>query len=327
MHPTPRPGQLRLWTYQSIAYGAVGILYFRYRTALYGAEQLWYGIYDHDTEENYRSAEVREIGEELGRLGDLFVSQRQNIEVAIYKDYRNDCAELAEDFAENDSWYIYTALNRRNIHADFVDAQDDFSKYRVLVVSHVTVADETLADKIKRFTDGGGIALISARSGSKDDNGHYRPAKAPCVFRDLAGCRVDWFTAMTHYQSQSVDMNGKRYAVDTYYEMLTPEAGRPIASYTEDFCKDRPAVVKNGNVYYVGCYCKNSPDLYTDIISQYVTCSRPIDSHVEEFVLGEYTLYLNYGDTEVRFAGYDLLKEREFDAIPAYGVVLVPKKQ
>ena len=323
MHATPRPGQIRLWTYQSIAYGAVGILYFRYRTALYGAEQLWYGVYDHDLEENLRSAEIREIGEELGRLGDLFLSQRQRIEVAIYKDYRNDCADLAEDFAENDCWHVFTALNRLNIHADFVDSKDDFTPYKVLVVPHVTVADEALAEKIRLFTEGGGIAIISARSGSKDENGHYRPTKAPCVFRELAGCRVDWFTAMPHYQTQSVDLNGKRYAVDTYYEMLTPEAGEAIAAYTEDYCRDKPAVVKNGNVYYVGFYCKQAPDLYADIIRQHVTCRPPIAPQVEEFILGDFTLYLNYGDEEVPLAGYDLLKERAFDVIPPYGVVLV----
>lgn len=323
MHPTPRPGQLRLWTYQSIAHGAVGILYFRYRTALYGAEQLWYGIYDHDTEENLRSAEVRSLGEEISRIGGLFQNHRPLIEVAIYKDYHNDCADLAEDFAENDSWYIFTELNHRNIHADFVDGQDDFSKYKVLVVPHITVADEALAEKIRQFTDNGGIALISARSGSKDRNAHYRPTKAPGVFRDLAGCRVDWFTAMTHYQNQAVEMNGKQYAVNTYYEMLTPEAGETIAAYTEDFCKDQPAIVKNCNVYYIGCYCKDSPDLYTDLISQYVTCRPPIDPQVEEIVMGDYTMYLNYGDRAVDFTGHDVIKEQAFDAIPAYGVVLV----
>ena len=263
------------------------------------------------------------LGEELGRLGDLFLSQRQRIEVAIYKDYRNDCADLAEDFAENDCWHVFTALNRLNIHADFVDSKDDFTPYKVLVVPHVTVADEALAEKIRLFTEGGGIAIISARNGSKDENGHYRPTKAPCVFRELAGCRVDWFTAMPHYQTQSVDLNGKRYAVDTYYEMLTSEAGEAIAAYTEDYCKDKPAVVKNGNVYYVGFYCKQAPDLYADIIRQHVTCRPPIAPQVEEFILGDFTLYLNYGDEEVPLAGYDLLKERAFDVIPPYGVVLV----
>ncbi len=326
MHPTPRPGQLRLWVYQSIAYGAVGILYFRYRTALYGAEQLWYGIYDHDPEENYRSAEVRKISEELGRLGGLFLNQRQQIEVAIYKDYRNDCADIAEDFAENDSWYIFSDLNRQNIRADFVDSQDDFSKYNVLVIPHVTVADEALAEKVKQFTDGGGIALISARSGSKDAHGNYLPVKAPGVFRAAAGCRVDWFTAMAHYQAQAVEMDGKTYAVDTYYEMLTPEAGEAVATYTEDFCKDQPAVVKNGNVYYVGCYCKHAPQLYTDIIRRYVTAPCVIDPDVESVVLGEYILHLNYGNRAVPLAGYDVITEQAFDAIQPYGVVLTENR-
>ncbi len=89
--PTPLPGQIRLWTYQSIANGAVSVLYFCYRTALFGAEQLWYGIYDHDLEENYRSRGIRQIASEIGRVGDLFLKERMHNEVAFFYDYHNVC--------------------------------------------------------------------------------------------------------------------------------------------------------------------------------------------------------------------------------------------
>ncbi|MCJ7625606.1 MAG: beta-galactosidase, partial [Anaerolineaceae bacterium] len=37
----PKPGEMRLWTYQSIAHGADAILYFRWRTCRTGTEQYW----------------------------------------------------------------------------------------------------------------------------------------------------------------------------------------------------------------------------------------------------------------------------------------------
>ena len=325
MHPTPRPGQIRLWVYQSIAHGAVGVLYFRYRTALYGAEQLWYGIYDHDREENYRSQEVRKISEELARVGDLFLTERMHNDVAIFRNYHNESVDAVESFAADDSWYVFRSLNRRNVHADFVDETVDFSKYKVLIIPHITIADEALAAKVKQFTDNGGIAIISARSGVKDQNAHYYPQKAPGVFRSLAGCRVDWFTAMPTYESQSAVVDGKEYKVETYYELLETdsESAERIGFYTEDFCKDKTAVVRNGNVYYVGFYCREASDLYVDLVARYIPIEEPIDPKLETVRLGSYKMHLNHANYEVACEGYDLLSESSFQSIPPYGVVLV----
>ncbi len=44
--PTPRPGQITLWSMQSIAHGADFISYFRWRTATFGTEMYWHGILD-----------------------------------------------------------------------------------------------------------------------------------------------------------------------------------------------------------------------------------------------------------------------------------------
>lgn len=321
--PTPLPGQIRLWTYQSIAHGATGVIYFRYRTALYGAEQLWYGIYDHDGEENYRTEEIRQISEEIGRLGGLFLQERQHNEVAIFDDYHNRCVNQVECFVRDDSREIFMALNRQNIHADLIGASDDFGKYKVILFPHVTIADETLRRQIEHFTDKGGIALISARSGVKDLNAHYRAQKPPCIFREAAGCRVDWFTALPEYEKQSVVFDGKAYAVEDYYEMLTVENGEAVGTYTEGFCKEKPAIVKNQNVYYIGFYCRKDASLYADIIKKHVAVSEPIHADLEEVVIGSYRLCLNHGDSEIPLGGYDLLKKQQFYTVPPYGVVLI----
>ena len=44
----PRPGQNRLWTVQSVAHGADTVVYFRWRTCLFGTEQFWHGILPHN---------------------------------------------------------------------------------------------------------------------------------------------------------------------------------------------------------------------------------------------------------------------------------------
>ena len=323
MLPTPRPGQVRLWTYQSIAHGAVGVLYFRYRTALYGAEQIWQGIYGHDGEENYRTREVRSIGQELGRIGHLFLENRIAPEVAIYKDYQNECIDKVESYVKNDARDIFTSLNRRNIHANFVSEADDFSSYKVVIVPHITVASEGLARKLEQFEQSGGVVILSARSGIKDKNVQYRAEKAPGVFHSLAGCSVDWFTTTTVYEKQSVILDGKEYPVEDYYEMLLPEDGEVIGRYTDGFCREKPAIVRNGNAYYVGFYSKGFTELYCDLVSRHIDARMPIAQDLEEVKLGEYRMYLNHAAESVNLSGYDLIREESFDTIPAYGVVLL----
>src|SRR5258708_15341426 len=60
-----RPGELRLWAYQSIAHGADGILFFRWRTARFGTEQLWHGLLDHNGTTGRRYQEIKKMGGEL----------------------------------------------------------------------------------------------------------------------------------------------------------------------------------------------------------------------------------------------------------------------
>jgi len=323
--PTPIPGQIRLWTYQDLAHGAVGVLYFRYRTALYGTEQLWYGIYGHDGEENHRSREVREITKEMERVGDIFLKDRVKHPVAIYYDYHNVCADKAEPFAPSDAEFIFYALEKKNIHTDFVSKGDDLGKYKVVILPHITVADEELAKSLERFTAGGGIVIISARSGVKDENVHYRPCKEPGVFRELAGCSVDWFTSLPAHERQNVRFGGKTYPVSDYYEMLSPECGVAVGNYTEGFCKDGAAIVKNGNTYYLGFYSNTNADIYIDIIRSHVECREPIAEDLEEFDMDEYTLYLNHGYESVELKCHDVIKDENIESIPPFGVALVKK--
>ena len=57
-----------------------------------------------------------------------------------------------------------------------------------------------------------------------------------------------------------------------------------------------------------------------------MTVKEPIDPSLEEIVIGDYSLYLNHSDREIKLTGYDLLEERNFDTVEKYGVVLMENK-
>ena len=86
---TPEPGQLRLWTYQAIAHGAEAIVYFRWRTCTFGAEEYWYGILDHDGIPRRRYQEIKQTGKELQALSDWIIDSKVVSHVALIKSYDN----------------------------------------------------------------------------------------------------------------------------------------------------------------------------------------------------------------------------------------------
>ncbi len=72
MGPTPTPGKLRLWTYQSVANGADTVVYFRWRACPFGTEENWHGILNHDGKPNRRLDEISRVGNEMEHLSKIY---------------------------------------------------------------------------------------------------------------------------------------------------------------------------------------------------------------------------------------------------------------
>lgn len=81
--PQPEKGQVRLWTYQAIAHGAMGINYFRWDTATFGAEEYWHGILNHDRSKSPAYDEIRQTVRELKTLGPEVLNSAYQAETAL----------------------------------------------------------------------------------------------------------------------------------------------------------------------------------------------------------------------------------------------------
>lgn len=86
---TPRPGQIRLWSYQSVLHGTDLLVYFRWRTATFGTEMYWHGINDYHNQPNRRVREVAQVGEEFAKIGRVIAGTTYQADVAILQDYDN----------------------------------------------------------------------------------------------------------------------------------------------------------------------------------------------------------------------------------------------
>jgi beta-galactosidase len=86
--PAPRPGQMSLWTMQSIAHGADYVSYFRWRTAPFGTEIYWHGILDYSNRDNRRIAELDDIHEKVTRIS-AAAGARYHAAFGVLEDYDN----------------------------------------------------------------------------------------------------------------------------------------------------------------------------------------------------------------------------------------------
>ena len=334
--PTPEPGQIRLWTYQSISQGAAGILYFRWRTARFGAEQLWYGIYGHDDTENYRSREVREIGAELKRWGPFFAGHSASNQVAMYYGFDNKCNETIETFTRNDDWEMVSQLVKRHIPVDFVADFENLKKYKAVLLPHAYLLSEEQAAQLTAYVEQGGVLIVSCQSGTKDNNNHYYGTDAPGVLRELCGVTAAWFTAIPEYKEPMICFQGNRYPARQYLELLEPQTAQVEAVYEgKGIIQGKAAVTKNqvkdGCCYYIGSYLeREGADIYEALLRRHVTLPyADFPPLVQATDYQSHLLLLNFsGDPQkVPLRGVNLLDQSSFDGeLAPYGVVFMEKE-
>ncbi|MCI9077250.1 MAG: beta-galactosidase [Dorea sp.] len=122
-----RPGVMRLLSYQAAAHGADAVQFFQIRRTVGACEKFHGAVIDHAGREDTRVfREVTQLGEELERLGDVFLDGRTPAETAVLFDWDNWWAveysagpSVRMKYLDAVSDY-YTALYSQNIPVDIL---------------------------------------------------------------------------------------------------------------------------------------------------------------------------------------------------------------
>lgn len=256
---TPRPGQLRAWTYQAIAHGADGIVYFRFRTALFGMEQYWYGVLDHDGVPRRRYYELQALGAELQKLEKYIVNAENMYEALIVKSYDNVWAHSIKRHAgkynyEDHLYKFYKANCRFNINTAV--SRGGYEKYKVVYMPAYNIADEGEIEEIQNYVSDGGTLVLTFRSGTRDNINNVRPLAVPGLFAGLAGIEAVEFDAPRKPVRVSLS-DGISGEANIWCDIIEPETAEVIGRYDSEYYKGRAAVTVNnfgkGKVYYIGC--------------------------------------------------------------------------
>ena len=264
--PTPRPGQLTLWTMQSIAHGADFVSYFRWRTATMGTEIYWHGILDYSGRDNRRLNEVREVHEKLKNLSSI-AGAVYEAKVGILEDYDN----LWD--SEYDVWHgrvekqsrkaLFGALQKTHTPFDYIymDGITDVSsllEYEVLFYPHPTITDNRIIDLLSQYVKAGGKLVIGCRAGYKDRTGKCVMDKLPGLFAHLTGTDIPEYSLIAPDAGKIlVKWDEDEFEASVFTDLLCPiNGGRKLAEYTSDYYAGSAALIcndyGNGKAFYYG---------------------------------------------------------------------------
>ena len=263
---TPRPGEMRLWTYQAIAHGADAIVYFRWRTARFGTEQYWHGVLYHHGQIGRRYEELKTIGSELKRVGEQFLGAENRASVAMILSYDTRWAFQIQP-NHNDFKYsaffssYYKALHRHNVSVDIVPPTADLSCYRLVVAPALHVLSQEAADNLHRYVQNGGVLLTTSRSGVKDEANMVTDLPLPGRLAEVCGVEVDDYDVLPGDLTVPLELNlpGALKVNGKYWcDVINPTTAQIVAWYKGEYYSGCAAITLNqfgkGKAVYIGTF-------------------------------------------------------------------------
>lgn len=353
LQATPKPGQMRLWAWQSAAHGADGVLFFRWRTCPYGAESLWHGLNHYGNQPHRRLEEAKQFADEIHRLGSIMVESECLPAAAILCDYDNDSNNNIDGYIGFDEWRneesIYQSLNERHLLTDQIsirqlNGSESFNRYGIIFYANAQLLEESDVSGLRAYVEAGGTLVLGPRSGYKDRSNRCYMQPFPGVLRELTGIEVTDFTMV---RDQPVRMQflhtGTRLEAPVFNEILVPRHANceVLATYCQDYYAGEAAVIRTrvgrGQVIYMGAFfsVENVTALLDTLQIKDPTCSWaniPKEVEVIHRRAADKDIYflLNYTDTsqDVQFytTAYDHLSGVTMEGtmqLASYGVWMI----
>lgn len=265
----PEPGDIRRWAWQSVANGADGVVYFRWRACLTGAEQYWHGILDHDGVPRRRYAEVKTVGEELSRAANALEGTAVEPTVALIRNFDNlwslERQPTIRGFSYDAHCFDLYAAAKQNGHScDIVNTDADLSKYATVLAPCLALVDGPLAARLKDYAENGGALVLTPMSGTRTPTNAMSDQTRPGLLAGLAGLTISEVRPYQHGQNHELRfktgrMAGRPAAAGAWIEVLHPDEGvETVAEYGGEPVEGRPAITCNrlgqGRVFYMGVY-------------------------------------------------------------------------
>jgi beta-galactosidase len=265
--PMPKPGQMTLWSMQSVAHGADYISFFRWRTSIMGTEIYWHGVLDYNNKDNRRLAEVKDINEKFGKIKSI-AGAKYKASFAVLKEYDNEWDvryDVWHKRVEEESqkgWFNASQLNHIPMDYAYITEDtvlEDLQKYALLVYPHATILKESTAALLKAYVEEGGVLLMGCRTGYKDESGKCHMDHMTGYASDICGVDLKEYTFVGPADGKvNVLWDGDVLEAAVFNDVLEPISNTVdiIGSYESNYYKGQAGLTVNnigkGKAYYFG---------------------------------------------------------------------------
>ncbi len=291
-NPVPKPGMVRLWTWEALAHGAEVVSYFRWRQAPFGQEQFHAGLNLPSLQElSAGGREAERVGSELASIGAL--PEVERAKVALIYDYEASWLTRIQpqglDFRYHElAFRWYESVRKLGLDVDFVPPGGSLDGYDLIVVPSLPIVTEAAALALERAS---GLVVLGPRTGSKTRNFSIPSNLPPGALADLTGVRVLQASSLRPKLEHKVhgEISGSAIRWREYIDADAEILGR--------FDSGDPALVSRGRFYYLACW----PDAKLLGNLMRLTCERAgletieLPDHIRLRRRGRYAFAFNYG--------------------------------
>jgi beta-galactosidase len=261
--PQPHKGQLRLWTYQAVAHGAMGVNYFRWDTANFGAEEYWHGVLNHDRSKSPGYEEIKQTIKELKGLGTEVLHSSYPADAAVVFDMDSDWALRVQPGQRKASYQQqlivwYSAIAATHTAMGVIQLDRDLSRYKAVFAPLQYVLSAKQAANIRKFVEGGGLFVSGFRLGVKDESSQIVRTPLPGLLRDVMGTTLKDYVPI--YEEKigvkfSSMLAGEEGKCVLWADLLQPSTAQVLATYTGAYEGDAAITANSfgkGKAVYVG---------------------------------------------------------------------------
>ncbi|WP_305024029.1 beta-galactosidase [Paenibacillus lacisoli] len=260
---SPYPGFIRAYAWQSISRGADGVVFFRWRSAIAGAEQFWHGLIDHSNVPGRRFEEFRTFAGEVRALSEQLSDTVLVNRAAILYDFASHTALQLQPQVEGFDYYeelkvIHRSFVKLGIGIDVITDVSHLERYDLVVVPSMFVLEPGTADAIAGYVQQGGLLIATPRTGVKEGNNQCIMRPLPGPLSECLGVQVTEYDPIALDRHTFHDEDGTLYHCSLWNDLLKLTTARAVAWYSGDFYEGTPAVSVNawgeGQAYYLATF-------------------------------------------------------------------------
>jgi beta-galactosidase len=168
------PGQMRALSYQALARGADGILFFQWRQSAAGAEKFHSAMLPHVGTDSRIWREVEQLGSELSTLQSV-MGTRTHAHAAVVFDWDSRWAIEQAGLPASSNYLSlvsrwHAALTEAGLTVDLTIGDEDLTGYPIVIVPSLFVMTDAQAKAIDDAVRAGSTVLVTDQTGIVDEN-------------------------------------------------------------------------------------------------------------------------------------------------------------